>query len=102
MGFGVGKLDNYFLILQLSLPSLMVGPFLFVSFAGVYDISLALGNLSADDLICVSVLLVVWCGAINLGLCRQLGGVNFRLRRRTSWRLSSVNIHCRQEFSGVA
>ena len=56
-----------FLSLQLNLPSLMVVPCLFVSFVGVYGISLTLGSLSADDLVCVSVLLAVWCEASVMG-----------------------------------
>ena len=56
-----------FLSLQLSLPSLMAGPYLFVSFVGVYGISLTLGSLSADEWLCFSVLFVVWCGLSAVG-----------------------------------
>ena len=61
------RLETMFLSLQLSLPSLMVGPCLFVSFAGVYGICLMLGSLSANDFICVSVLHVLWHEASALG-----------------------------------
>ena len=61
------RLTTMFLILQLSLPSLMVGPYLFMSFVGVYGISLTLGSLSADEWLCFSVLLVVWCGLSAVG-----------------------------------
>ena len=43
------RLTTMFLSLQLSLPSLMVEPYLFMSFVGVYGISLTLGSLSADE-----------------------------------------------------
>ena len=56
-----------FLNLQLSLPSLMVVPYLSMSFVDVYGISLILGSLFADDWLCFSVLLVVWCEASALG-----------------------------------
>ena len=56
-----------FLSLQLSLPSLMAGPYLFVSFVGVYGISLTLSSLSADEWLCFSVLFVVWCGLSAVG-----------------------------------
>ena len=61
------RLVTLFFSLQLSFCSLMVGPGLFLSFAGVYRISLTLGSLSADDLVCVSVFLVVWVEAPALG-----------------------------------
>ena len=61
------RLTTMFLILQLSLPSLMVGPYLFMSFVGVYGTSLTLGSLSADEWLCFSVLIVVWCDASGLG-----------------------------------
>jgi len=48
-----------FLNLQLSLPSLMVIPYLFMSFVDVYRISLTLGSLFAEDWLRFSVLLVV-------------------------------------------
>ena len=56
-----------FLSLQLSLPSLMMGPYLFMSLVFVYGISLTLGSLSADEWLCFSVLLVVWCDASAMG-----------------------------------
>ena len=61
------RLTTMFLILHLSLLSLMVGPYLFMSFVGVYGISLTLGSLSADEWLCFSVLLVVWCGLSAVG-----------------------------------
>ena len=45
----------------------MVAPCLFLSFADVYRISLTLDRISADDLVCVSVFLVVWGEAPALG-----------------------------------
>ena len=56
-----------FLSPQIGLPSLLVGPYLFMSFVGVYGISLTLGSLSADEWLCFSVLLVVCCEASALG-----------------------------------
>ena len=53
------RLTTMFLNLQLSLPSLMVIPYLFMSFEDVYRISLTLGSLFAEDWLRFSVLLVV-------------------------------------------
>ena len=53
------RLTTMFLNLQLSLPSLMVIPYLFMSFVDVYRISLTLGSLFAEDWLRFSVLLVV-------------------------------------------
>ena len=61
------RVTTRFLSLQLSFPSLMVVPYLSVSFVGVYGINLTLGSLFADDWLCFSVLLVVWCEASALG-----------------------------------
>ena len=61
------RLKARFLSLHLSLPSLMVVPYLSISFVGVYRIILTLGSLFAEDWLCFSVLLVVWCEASALG-----------------------------------
>ena len=45
----------------------MAEPCQLVSFAGVYGISLTLGSLSANDSVCVSILLVMWHEASTLG-----------------------------------
>ena len=52
------RVTTRFLSLQLSFPSLMVVPYLFMSFVDVYGISLILGSLFADDWLCYSVILV--------------------------------------------
>ena len=48
VGFEVGRT---FLRLQMRFPSLMVGPYLLVSSAGVHRISLTFASLSASDFV---------------------------------------------------
>ena len=43
-------------------------------FWGVCELSIILGNLSANRWCCVPVLLVVWHGACSTGVCLLLGG----------------------------
>ena len=80
--------------------SIMVEPCQLVSFAGVYRFSLTLGSLSANDSVCVSVLLVVWWEASTLGSAGNWEELGLRFRFKHSWGLSSNNIHWSQEFSG--
>ena len=47
--------------------SIMAEPCQLVSFAGVCRFCLTFGSLSANDSVCVSVLLVVWWEASTLG-----------------------------------
>ena len=42
-------------------------------FWGVCEVSMTLGSLSANGLVCVPVLLVVWHGAFSTGACLPLG-----------------------------
>ena len=43
-------------------------------FWGVCELSMILGNLSANGCVCVPVFLVVWNGASSTGVCWPLGG----------------------------
>ena len=66
MGFGVGETDNYILESAVeSSPS--NGGTISVRVICVYGISQTLGSLSANDWLCFSVLLVVWCETSALG-----------------------------------
>lgn len=67
MVFGVGETGNYVLESAAEFFLSNGGAMSVLSLAGVYGISLTFGNLSDEDLVYVSILLVVCCEASVLG-----------------------------------
>ena len=67
VGFGVGEIDNNVLDSAAESSLSNGGTISVCVISGVYGISLTLGSLSADEWLCFSVLLVVWCGLSAMG-----------------------------------
>ena len=61
-------------------------------FWGVCGLGMALGNLSANGLGCIPVLLKICCKAYSTGACWPLGGLVLVLRWRSLGELSSIGI----------